>query len=132
MGRTFLKLPKEFGQRSWAHIVCKIIELDDNKEKIKFLVKLPKEDQDKILVHNEIIDIIANQYDEELQDKDRKWMFRGITAHEGLLSPKHHYNGSKYNMLVQWEDGSITCEPLNILGKMIRYPVCSTQWITTC
>ena len=44
-------------------------------------------------------------------------MFKGI-AHEGLRSPKHpNYNGSKYNVLVQWEDGSVTNEVLNIFGK---------------
>ena len=44
VGRTFLKQPEEDGQRSRARIVRKIIELEDNKEKIKFLVKLPEED----------------------------------------------------------------------------------------
>ena len=87
---------------------AEIIELEDNEEKFKFLVKLPEENQDEILAYNEIIDI-ANQYDEELQDTEKKWMFKGITAHKGLLSPKHpNYNGSKYNALVQWEDGSVT------------------------
>ena len=95
VGRTFLKQPEEDGWRSRARIVHKIIELEDNEETIKFLVKLPEEDQDEILAYNEIIDIIADQYDEELQDTERKWMFKGITAHEGLLSPKHpNYNGS--------------------------------------
>ena len=62
--------------------------------KIKLLVKLAEEDQDEIWVYNEIIDIFADQYDEVLQDTSRKWMFKGITAHKGLLSTKHpHYNG---------------------------------------
>ena len=46
--------------------------MEDNEEKINFLVKLPEEDQDEILAYNEIIDIIADQYDEELQDTERK------------------------------------------------------------
>ena len=76
MGRTFLKQPEEDGRRSRARIVRKIIELEDNEEKIKFLVKLPEEDQDEILAYYEIIDIIADQYDEELQDTERKWMLK--------------------------------------------------------
>ena len=64
------------------------------------------------------MDIIADQYDEEQQDTERKWMFKGITAHEGPLSPKDpNQNGSKYNVLVQWEDGSVTREPLDIFWK---------------
>ena len=51
---------------------------------------------------------IADQYDDELNNPERKWLFKGITAHEGPLSSKHpNYNGSKYNLLVQWEDGSV-------------------------
>ena len=60
VGRTFLKQPAEDGWHSRAHIVRKIIELEDNEEKIKFLIKLPEEDQDEILAYNEIIDIIAD------------------------------------------------------------------------
>ena len=87
VGRTFLKQPEGDGKRSRARIVRKIIELEDYEEKIKFLVKLPEEDEDEILAYNEIIDIIADQYNEDLQDTERKWMFKGITAHEGPLSP---------------------------------------------
>ena len=35
--------------------------MDENEEKIKFLVKLPDDDQDKILAYNEILDIIQDQ-----------------------------------------------------------------------
>ena len=102
VGRTFLKQADEDGWCSRARIVRKVIELEDNKEKIRFLVKLPEEDQDEILAYNEIIDIIADQYNEELQNTERKWMFKGITAHEGPLSPKHPNDiGSKYIVVVQ-------------------------------
>ena len=47
-GRTFLKQPKEDGQRFRARIVRKIIEMEENGDKIKFLVKLPDEEQDEI------------------------------------------------------------------------------------
>ena len=118
VGRTFLKQPEEDGTRFRARIVRKIIEMDDNEEKIKFLVKLPDEDQDEILAYNEILDIIQDQYDDEQNNPDQKWTFKGITAHEGPLSTKHpNYKGSKYNVLVQWEDGTITSEPLDIIAK---------------
>ena len=38
--------------------------------------------------------------------------------HQGLL--KHHdakYKGSQWNVLVYWDDGTQTWEPLNIIGK---------------
>ena len=65
------------------------------------------------MAYNDIIDIIADQYDDELNNPKRKWLFKCITAHEGPLSTKHpNYNGSKYKLLVQWEDGSVMRELL--------------------
>ena len=92
--------------------------MDENEEKIKFLVKLPDDDQGEILAYNEILDIIQDQYDKEQTNTDQQWTIKDITAHEGPLSPKHpNYKGSKYNVLVQWEDGSKTMEPLDIIAK---------------
>ena len=111
MGRTFLKQPTEDGTRYRAKIVRKIIEMDENEEKIKFLVKLPDDDQDKILAYNEILDIIQDQYDEEQSNTNQQWTFKGITAHERPLTPRHHnYKGSQYKVFVQLEDGSKTME----------------------
>ena len=45
------------------------------------------------------------------------WCFKKISAHEGPLdhnSPS--YQGSKYNVMVEWENGEITTEPLSILA----------------
>ena len=79
------------------------------------------------MAYNDIIDIIADQYDDELNNPERKWLFKSITAHGGPLSTKHpNYNGSKYNLLAQWEDSSITREPLD------RYPAHSMRRITIC
>ena len=39
VGRTFLKQPDEDGQRFRARTVRKIIFMEENEEKIKFLVK---------------------------------------------------------------------------------------------
>ena len=36
-----------------------------------------------------------------------------IIAHQGPLKPDHYdYNGSAYNVMVKWENGEITTEPL--------------------
>ena len=93
--------------------------MDENEEKINFLIKLPDEDQDEILAYNEILDIlIQDQYDDEQNNPEQKWMFKGITAHEGPFSPRHpNYKGSKYHVLVQWEDGTITSEPWDIIAN---------------
>jgi len=40
-----------------------------------------------------------------------------ITAHEGPLKPSDPtYKGSKYNVMIEWENGEITSEPLTIIA----------------
>ena len=44
--------------------------------------------------------------------------FKSINDHQGPLSNKHpDYKGSSYNVLVHWEDGSETYEPIDIMIK---------------
>jgi len=45
------------------------------------------------------------------------WKFRRITAHEGPLKPTDPtYKGSKFNVMIEWENGEVTSEPLSISG----------------
>jgi hypothetical protein len=50
------------------------------------------------------------------------WQFQHIMGHQGpLLRHDKDYNGSRFNVLVEWENGEITTEPL---GK----PVTTTHY----
>jgi hypothetical protein len=54
------------------------------------------------------------------QDEDGNgfWNFKHIVGHEGpFRTSDPEYKGSRYNVLVEWEKGEITSEPLNIFGK---------------
>ena len=43
--------------------------------------------------------------------------FGAITGHEGPLSPQdENYKGSKYNVMVEWETGEKTDEPLSLIA----------------
>ena len=54
--------------------------------------------------------------EDELQDPVFK--FRDITAHQGPLSRKDPaWKGSKYNVLVEWETGETTYEPLQLIAQ---------------
>jgi hypothetical protein len=45
------------------------------------------------------------------------WKFKCISAHQGPLTPKDKdWNGSSYNVMVEWENGEITTEPLAIIA----------------
>lgn len=68
------------------------------------------------MAYNEILDKLETDRDKELHDTDRQWRFRDIVAHEGPLSPHDkNYKGSKYNVLVNWETGESTYEPLDVI-----------------
>jgi hypothetical protein len=54
------------------------------------------------------------------QDEDGNgfWNFKHIVSHEGpFRASDPEYKGSRYNVLIEWENGEIMSEPLNIFGK---------------
>ena len=53
----------------------------------------------------------------EDEDPNHLWVFKDITGHQDPLKPDDKsYKGSKWNVMVNWEDGSMTYEPLRIMG----------------
>ena len=118
INRTYLTAPDEDGQRFRAKIIQKIVEhedaLEQEPERIKFLVSVEGEKADEIVAYNDI----ANFLEEEMSDTaDQLWTFKDIIAHEGPLAPGDpSYKGSTYNVMIAWEDGSRTFEPLSIIA----------------
>jgi hypothetical protein len=53
----------------------------------------------------------------EADDDNTVWKFKRIAAHQGPLTPKDDgWNGSTYNVMIEWENGEITSEPLSIIA----------------
>jgi Reverse transcriptase (RNA-dependent DNA polymerase) len=70
---------------------------------------------DEIVAYNDIINYLEEQMSDD--SSEQLWKFKDIIAHEGPLSPDSpSYKGSSYNVLVAWEDGSRTYEPLKIFA----------------
>jgi hypothetical protein len=116
IGRTFLTDTRDDGERLRARITRKILDPDKPSD-IKFLVEINDGEHDEILAYNEILDKIETNLDQELHDVDRQWRFKDIVAHEGPLLPRDkNYKGSRYNVLVNWETGESTYEPLDVIG----------------
>ena len=62
----------------------------------------------EILAYNDIIIHIDKDHDDPDVCKLKR-----ITAHEGPILPnKNNHKGSSYNVMVEWETGEITTEPL--------------------
>lgn len=116
IGRTFLMDPQEDGQRFRAKIV-EAIEDHDAKTKshprhIKFRCAVNGDQYEEIIAYNDIVNKIETDAEDE-----NIWKFKKISGHQGPLATNHpSYKGSKFNVLVEWETGEITSEPLNVIA----------------
>ena len=116
LGRSFLLPPEDNGERHMA----KIIDIDDHGqplEDIKFKLKINKDQAEEIMSYNQLIDYIQKGTDAE-EDPDSLFKFKDIVAHQGPLeSTDPDQKGSKYNVMVEWESGEVTYEPLALISK---------------
>ena len=116
LGRSFLLPPEDNGERHMA----KIIDIDDHGqplEDIKFKLKISKDQAEEIMSYNQLMDYIQKGTDAE-EDPDSLFKFRDIVAHQGPLeSTDPNHKGSKYNVMVEWESGEVTYEPLTLTSK---------------
>jgi Reverse transcriptase (RNA-dependent DNA polymerase) len=122
IGRTFLKDAEEDGQRFRARVVRAIVEKEDDLKKgveyMKFICEVPNATADEIFTYNEILDHIERDNSEIENDTEILYKFRHIAAHQGPLRPTDkEYKGSMYNVLVEWETGETTYEPLDMIAS---------------
>ena len=127
IGASFLmKESEEDGQILRAKIVHAIKQKDkEGKEKaLKFLVSYGDDEYQRIMEYNDICDIMEKQREADESGESEQYAFRAIVGHDGPLKPGNpKYNGSTWNLLVHWEDGSQTWEPMTILAKDDRVSV---------
>jgi hypothetical protein len=93
-------------------------DIDKHAHRVKFLVQGRNKTIEQILTYHNIIEHIQRNNSEEDDASNQFLKFRDITAHQGPL--RHNdpqYKGSSYNVLVKWEDGECTYEPLSIIAK---------------
>ena len=116
LGRSFLLPPEDNGECHMA----KIIDMDDHGqplEDIKFKLKINKDQAEEIMSYNQLMDYIQKGTDAE-EDPDSLFKLRDIVAHQGPLeSTDPDHKGSKYNVMVEWESGEVTYEPLTLISK---------------
>ena len=116
LGRSFLLPPEDNGERHMA----KIIDIDDHGqplEDIKFKLKISKDQAEEIMSYNQLMDDIQKGTDAE-EDPDSLFKFRDIVAHQGPFeSTDPDHKGSKYNVIIEWESGEVTYEPLTLISK---------------
>ena len=120
IGRTFLLPKNEQGERLRATIKRKVIKtskhLDDQHdnaiEKINFHLDVGQGRAEASMSYVQILDHLDPQ-----EHQDDLYKLRTITGLQGPLSPQdENYKGSKYNVMVEWETGEVTEEPLSLIA----------------
>jgi Reverse transcriptase (RNA-dependent DNA polymerase) len=122
IGRTFLKDAEEDGQRFRVRIVRAVVEKEEDLKKgveyMKFICEVPNSTVDEIFTYNEILDRIEKDNADIENDTEQLYKFRRIAAHQGpLRTSDKDYKGSTYNVLVEWETGESTYEPLDLIAS---------------
>ena len=117
LGRSVLLPPEDNGE---CRHMAKIIDIDDHGqplEDIKFKLKINKDQDEEIMSYNQLMDYKPKGTDAE-EDPDSLFKFRDIVAHQDPLeSTNPNHKGSKYNVMVEWESGEVTYEPLTLISK---------------
>ena len=102
-----------------AKVVRQIIDRDaDNHQQIKFLLSLGDGALEEIISYNKLSNLVNESMEARDSGKHNFMTYSGILDHQGPLK-KHYpkYKGSSYNVLVNWDDGTQTWEPLNVIAK---------------
>ena len=102
-----------------VNVVCKTMDCDsENHQQIKFLLSLGDRQLEEIISYNELCDLVIEKMDNKDNGHHDFITYSGILDHQGPL--KNHdprYKGSTYNILINWEDGTQSWEPLNFMAK---------------
>ena len=117
VGRTFLLDKQEYGQRFRARIVQLVEDhessVENNPACLKFVCSVNDNQAEEILTYNQLLDYISSD-----ENSDIVWKFQHIISHHGPLKPDHcDYKGSSYNVMIEWENGEVTAEPLQVIAS---------------
>jgi len=117
VGQTFLLDQQDDSQCFCARIIQAIKEHDNvlsqNPTHFKFCCSINDDQYEEVLLYNKILSFIEQQD----EDGTKIWKFQCIVAHKGPLQmTKPTYKGSKFNIMIEWENGEVTSEPLSIIA----------------
>ena len=112
LGRTFLLPMDENGERKRATIS------DHVKDQLRFKLKIDGDQLDDLISYNQLMEYLEDKTDTGPLE-DGFYRFKCIIDHKRpYTSSDPEYNGSSYNLLIEWETGEQTWEPLsNIIAS---------------
>ena len=122
LGRTFLIPMDENGERKRATISEHLKDLCQQQvsreDQLRFKLKIDGDQLDDLISYNQLMEYLEDKTDTGPLE-DGFYRFKCIKDHNGpYTSSDPEYNGSSYNLLIEWEPGEQTWEPLsNIIAS---------------
>ena len=85
-------------------------------QKLSFILSIGNGELEEIISYNQLVDYLEAEANEDNKISDDLYKFRALIGHQGPLKPTDpNWNRCKYNVLVDWETGEKTYEPLSVL-----------------
>ena len=122
LGRTFLLPMDENGERKRAtiseHVKDLCQEQVSREDQLRFKLKIDGDQLDDFISYNQLMEYLEDKTDTGPLE-DGLYRFKCIKDHKGpYTSSDPEYNGSSYDLLLEWETGEQTWEPLgNIIAS---------------
>ena len=122
LGRTFLLPMDENGERQRStiseHVNDLCQEQVSREDQLRFKLKIDGDQLDDLISYNQLMEYLEDKTDTGPLE-DGLYRFKCIKDHKGpYTSSDREYNGSSYNLLIEWETGEQTWEPLsNIIAS---------------
>ena len=114
LGRTFLLPMDENGERKRAtisgHVNDLFQEQVSREDQLRFKLNIDGDQLDDLISYNQLMEYLEDKTDTGALE-DGIYRFICIKDHKGPYTPSHpEYNGSSYNLLIEWETGEQTWE----------------------
>ena len=114
LGRTFLLPMDETGERKRATISEHVNDLCQQQvsieDQLRFKLKIDGDQLDDLISYNQLMEYLEDKTDTGTLE-DGLYRFKCIKDHKGpYTSSDPEYNGSSYNLLIEWETGEQTWE----------------------
>ena len=122
VGRTFLLPLKDNGERVRTKVIRKVVEVIEEAEgervqKLSYILGIGNGKVEDIISYNQLVDHLEAAANEDNEISDDLFKFRALIGHQGPLKPTDpNWKGSKFNVLVEWETGEKTYQPLSVLA----------------
>ena len=122
LGRTFLLPMDENGERKRAtiseHVKDLYQEHVSREDQLRFKLKIDGDQLDDLISYNQLMEYLEDKTDTGPLE-DGLYRFKSIKDHKGpYTSSDPEYNGSSYNLLIEWETGEHTLQTRSTLNTL--------------